>query len=288
MCIPVLCVLALFAGPAAAALLVDGDFNASGSYVPGSPNRDDGDPNQTSSAALRTNGSGQDWYESRGSVSQKLMLYSNTTDGVYGNYTNMARFRYGQPSYSGTGYAYLTQDFSSDQSGRFSVTFDIAVGIISTGSDRTGMIYLGTDNGVGGGPNSVSAERFAYLGFYGNPGTTGQLLQLKANDSVAVTAANALSFDTWYTITIDVDVLGRTYDVTVDDTYGSATYIKTVGIAANANLGSLRYLSFAIGEGEGKGTFYVDNVSAVPIPAAVYLLGTGLIGLVIIRRRNKK
>ena len=286
-CIPVACMLALFAGPAAAALTVDGDFNASGSYS------GTDDPSQASSVALRTNGAGQDWYESRASVPQKVMLYSNTTDGVYGNYTNMARFRYSQPSYTGTGYAYLTQEFSSVQTGRFSVTYDIAVGFLAnTDYDRTGMMYIGTDSGGAGGPNKLPAERFVSLGFYdpgqqGGSGGTGRYLNLIANNSTNVTPADSLLYDTWYTITIDVDVAGRTYDVTVDDKYGTETYYKLTGITANANLGSLSHLSFAVGT-EEQGTFYVDNATAVPIPAAAWLLGSGLLGLVAIRRRMKK
>ena len=36
------------------------------------------------------------------------------------------------------------------------------------------------------------------------------------------------------------------------------------------------------------GTNYVVSSSAVPIPAAVWLLGSGLVGLVALRRRMRK
>ena len=84
-----------------------------------------------------------------------------------------------------------------------------------------------------------------------------------------------------------MDVAGGTYDVTVDDTDGSATYIQTTGISANTELDNLTHLSFATGT-IGKGTFYVDNVSAVPIPGSLLLLGSGIAGLMAIRRRFKK
>jgi len=278
---------AIFAGPATAALIEDSDFNASGNY-----NGSSSDYYQTSSVNLRTDGDGQDWFESRASVPEKLMLYSNTASGIYGNYTNLARLRN-----HGTdpGFAFLTQDFDSAQTGRFSISFDIAVGYLHDDEyDRTGMIYIGdkdTEPPGAGGPNNSSAERFVYLGFYdqapGDHSSSDQKLQLKANYGADdVTGENSLFYDTWYTITLDIDVACGTYDVTVDETYDDHTtdVITTLGVAANADLDSLTHLSFATGT-TGNGTFYVDNVSAVPIPGSLLLLGSGIVGLVAIRRR---
>jgi len=277
-------------------LIVDGDFNASGSYIPGSPHGD-GDPDQAPSLALRAPGSGQDWYESRMNTSEtprKLMLYSNTAEGVHGNDTNVARLR-GRQSDSGTGYAYLTQEFASAQDSTFSITFDIDVAYIydrSSGSDATGFIYVG-DNHLGtNGPNSTSDERFIYLGFYDSGGgTSGQSLELLANNSADdVLGTTDLWYDTWYTITLDIDVLAGTYDVTVDDKYDEHTtdVYSATGVSAYRDLDSLTDLSFMVGGPTtfGTGTYYVDNVSAIPEPGTVLLLGSGLIWLVAMRRRS--
>jgi hypothetical protein len=297
-CIPFLCGLALFVGPASATLIVDGDFNASGSYVPGTPHAD-GDPDQASSLALRDNGSGQDWYESRAYSSEtprKLMLYSNTPSGIHGNFTNVARMRGGQTG-SGTGYAYLTQEFGSAQNSTFSITFDIDVAYIydrSSGSDATGFIYVGDNHKGTNGPNSEGDERFVYLGFYDSGGgTSGQSLELLANNSsVDVLGTTDLWYDTWYTITLDIDVLGGTYDVTVDDKYDLHTtdVLTATGIAQYRDLDSLAALSFMVGgttDTFGNGTYYVDNVSAVPEPGTLLLLGSGLTWLVAMRRRSR-
>ncbi len=300
--IMVMCVLMLFAGPAAAVLIVDGNFNASGSYIPGFP-YEDGNPDQASSVSLRANGTGQDWYESRAYPlhPRKLMLYSNTSDGVFGNYTNMARLR-GEQSGSGTnGSAYLTQDFDSAQNGTFSLNFDIAIDSIydrsSTTYDSTGFIYVGNDDGGTHGPNSPNDERFVYLGFYDNGGgTSDQSLELRARENsgtLDVFGSTNLWYDTWYTVTLDVDVVGNTYDVTVDDKFDlhSNGILTTNGISAFRDLNSLTSLSFMVGgTGDvfGNGTFFVDNVSEVPIPGTLLLFGSGIIGLAGIRRKFKK
>jgi hypothetical protein len=292
-------VLMLFAGPVAAVLIVDGDFNASGSYIPGDPH-EDGDPDQASSLSLRANGTGQDWYESRAYPlhPRKLMLYSNTSDGVFGNYTNMARLRGEQDTPYPAGSAYLTQDFDAAQNGTFSLYFDIAIDSIynrSSGSDATGFIYVGNDDGGTFGPNSPNDERFVYMGFYDSGGgTSGQSLELRANNNaVDVFGLTNLWYDTWYTVTLDIDVVGNTYDVTVDDKFDlhSNGILTTNGISAFSDLNSLTSLSFMVGgTGDvfGNGTFFVDNVSEVPIPGGIWLLGSGLIGIVGIRRKFKK
>ena len=83
---------------------------------------------------------------------------------------------------------------------------------------------------------------------------------------VAVTPADSLWYDTWYTITLDIDFVNNTYDVTVDDKYNlhSSEIITTTGIGARrTDLASLTALSFMVGGDDtefGHGQFYVDNV----------------------------
>jgi hypothetical protein len=49
---------------------------------------------------------------------------------------------------------------------------------------------------------------------------------------------------------------------------------------AFANVDKLNFTS--------NGYYLLDNFTAVPLPPAVWLLGSGLIGLVAVRRRMKK
>ena len=109
------------------------------------------------SADLRTNSTEQDWYESRNEAPLKLTL---DTNNIGGNTGNKAALKYSDPS--GSGYAYLTQEFGTPQNGTFSVSLDIYIDSIADDEtrDRSGMIYIGDDSLGTNGPNSTSDERF--------------------------------------------------------------------------------------------------------------------------------
>ena len=274
MCIPVLCVLALSAGPAGAWILVDGDFNAS-----------------ADSADLRANSPGQDWYESRGDLQTLLTL---NTDNIGGNSTKKAALL----NYGIARNAYLTQEFSPAQTGRFMVGFDIYIDRIENSGnyDRTGHVFIGNDSITGNAPTGTGAERFICLAFYDpTPGTTGNDIQLRSITNSAPTGmwANTsqwyriggtgltFSYDTWYSIMLDINFPDKIYDVYVNNALVATGVAGTRASTGNA----LEYISF-IADSDARGDFYVDNV--VPIPPAAWLLGSGLLGLVALRRRMKK
>lgn len=117
-------------------------------------------------------------------------------------------------------------------------------------------------------------------------------MELRAYGS-NILGSTTLWYDTWYRLTLDIDVAGNTYDVTLDDKYNEHTsgIFTATDISAFSDLSSLTALSFMVGgagDAFGNGTFFVDNVSTVPIPGAMFLFGSGMIGLVGIRKKFKK
>jgi predicted glutamine amidotransferase len=203
------------------------------------------------SADLRLNGAGQDWYESRGQA--PTLLYLDELD-VGGNTGRKAGF-----TASGTTNAYLTQEFSSPQTGTFSVQWDIYVDSVLAGSAskyRAGQMMIGADVDAAGGPNRNDAERFVFLAFYKSGGGTEGAADLVAmlDFNTQVTVASGLSLDEWYTIRVVVDVATDTYDVYVDGVF-------KMKVDACTPLASVSGISFAQWD-DGAGAFFVDNVFA--------------------------
>lgn len=207
-------------------LLVDSEFNDS-----------------TNSADLRTNGVGQDWYESRAQV--PTLLFLDESD-IGGNTGKKAGF-----TASSSGNAYLTQEFSSPQTGVFSVQWDIYVdSILAVSPYRAGQMMIGRDSGSG--PNRNSGDRFVYMAFYKPSGGTSGTMDLVAPGKITV--ATGLNLDQWYTIKVVVNVPAGTYDVYVDGVFKAT-------VNANAALTTITHISFAQWN-DGAGAFYVDNVFA--------------------------
>jgi uncharacterized repeat protein (TIGR02543 family) len=211
----------------------------------------------TSSAELRTNGSGQDWYESR-ETDPDLVALDETIVG--GNGTKKAAFT-GSTSTSAN--VYLTQEFSAVQTGVFGVQWDIYIDEILdiSDDDRAGFMLIGDDTDPARtGPNSDDPERFVYLGFHAEGGASSGLMNLVARDrddgwsGFTVVEAD-LNLDQWYTIKVICDLEGGTYDVYVNDVF-SAT------VTSRHEKTSVSHISFAQWD-DGAGSFYVDNVMGV-------------------------
>jgi hypothetical protein len=236
--------LGLFEG---STLLVDSDFEASGG-----------------SLQLRQEETGPGWYESRGDVPTKLKLDETN---VGGNDTKKASLKYSDGTQSG--YAYLTHNLGSPQSSPFTASMDMYIESIEDDDtrDRSGMIFIG-DNSLGtNGPNSTSDERSAFLAFYDpNPGSGDDDLEIRARELDApaqswnttgdwTVVATGLSYDTWYSVALDLDVAGGTYDVYVDGVLRR----ENINKYENYSSSSVTHISFATGP-QAQGDFYVDNV----------------------------
>jgi len=236
-------------------LLADPNFNAS-----------------VDSSDLRTNSTGQDWYESRGSNPSALTLDSSA---VGGNSGKKAALKYYGIT---TGSLYLTQEFSTPQTDVFNISLDIYIDRISddVDYDRTGYIYIGDNSNGIEGPCSTGIERFVCLAFYDpNPGSNENDLEIRAreynnpttlpppavNQPWATTSTwtivkNNLNYDTWYTIKLVVDVANDKYDVYVNGSLALSNIQKYEQFSATS---PLKHITFSAGT-QGKGDFYVDNV----------------------------
>jgi len=218
--------------------LTDSEFNAS-----------------ANSEDLRANSAGQDWYESRGNITTLLFLDESDIDG---DASKKAGFMA-----SDTGNAYLTQEFSTSQTGTFSVQWDIYVDSIITPYNpasnpyRAGWMLIGDDSVAGSGPNAANNERFVYMAFYKPGGGTNGTMDLVARDrddswTAFTTIATGLNLKQWYTIKVICNLVTDTYDVYVDGVYKATVTSRNLKT-------SVTHISFAQWN-DGAGAFYVDNV----------------------------
>jgi hypothetical protein len=213
-------------------------------------------------ADLRANNTWQDWYESRNDNPLLLTLDTNNIGGNTGKKGSIKNFGVSKN-------VYLTQEFSSLQTGTFNVSFDIYIDKIEDNAwyDRTGHIYIG-NNWNSGYPLDTARERYVLLAFYDStPGDTGSDLQLRArtlsttaqswsNTSLWPTVASGLSYDTWYTIKVAVNYQAGTYDVTIN---GTTTTWSKMDIYNTATDPAISFMSFSADK-DARGDFYIDNV----------------------------
>jgi len=233
-------------------LLVDSTFDAS-----------------IDSADLRANGTGQDWYESRGTFSggdATLLTLDNNSIG--GNSGKKAALKNNVGVKTN---AYLTQEFNSTQNSVFNISFDMYINSIEGGAayNRTGTVYIGDDSVTTNAPTGQSSERFVVLGFYDpTPGTTGDDIQLRAqaagnsfSDTTTWTLiASNLSYKTWYTVKLNINPATGTYDVYIDD------QLKNTGMTKYSSA-ALSFISF-VADSDARGEFYVDNVNSPAQPSS--------------------
>jgi len=227
------------------------------------------------SADLRANATSQDWYESRDDVPELLTLNDTDVGGNAGKKAALINHGIAEN-------AYLSQEFSSAQTGSFSVSFDIYVDRIEdVGTyDRTGNVYIGDDRIGTNAPTGTSDERFVCLGFYDStPGTDGDVqlvARTSSTQSFGNTAAwdmlaSGLSYDTWMTLRVELDVAAGTYDVYLDDVLVGDDLPKYNGFTPS----TVTYISF-VADSDARGDFYVDNVFAPAVDR--YKLGVDVDG----------
>ncbi len=232
------------------------------------------------SADLRTNSVGQDWYESR--LDNQTLLTLNTS-AVGGNTGKKAAMK----GHNQSTFAYLSQEFSLPQTTTFTVSFDMFIDKVSDypgapyAYDRTGTVFIGDDHGGTNGPCSTGNERFLVLAFYDPtpPSDTGNDLELRIlqggqsfiDTSLWTQLANGLSYDTWYTITFDINFNTGTYDVYLNGVLKGDNIQKY----SSFNGPSLTHISYYVG-GFSRGDFYVDNVFSLAVER--YRLTTNVVG----------
>lgn len=227
-----------FLAPAAEGLIIDGNFSAA--------------PN---SASLRRDDKGQDWHESRRDTKEGRKLIFLSKKEIGGNNTQKAMIK-GHPDLN----TYLTQRFSSPQTGEFSVQYDVYVREILPDDNRSAFFMIGANRDKKNGPNSTGSERFVFLGFE-NADEKGKINlfaregKKKWGDKTIV-AAN-LDLGKWYTIEVVVHTDARAYEVTVK---GVTEWLEVDAFGSKPPK-KLSHISFASWN-DGAGTFYIDNISA--------------------------
>ena len=223
--------------PVAADLIVDGDFEAC-----------------TSGKDLRVDNKGQDWRETRKDGEGRALLKLSTKD-IGGNATHKAMIK-ADPELN----TYLTQKLASEQKGDFTVQYDIYVRKILSDDNHSAFFLVGNSSDRKRGPNSTGIERFVFLGFEnaeekGKVNLFAREGKTKWPDKTIV--AGSLDINKWYTITVNVHVKKKNYEVSVEGVT-EPVVVKAFGKKPPKKL---THVSFASWD-DGAGTFYIDNVVA--------------------------
>ncbi len=214
--------------------------------------------NVKNGAALRKDGKGLDWYESRkdGEEGPKLLMLS--TKRIGGNKTKKAIVK-GHPELN----TYLSFRLADPIEVFGTASFDIYVKEIMPGLaeyNRSAFAFLGRIKDKKGGPNSTGKERFVFLGFENaeTPGKINLFAREGSNkwDARTIVAEN-LDLKAWHQIELEMNVPDGFYTISVN---GGEPFELESFFTKGRTPDKLSHISFASWN-DGPGTFYVDNVS---------------------------
>jgi len=200
---------------------------------------------------LRYNSPGiRDWYESRNDDPSLLTL---DVTNVGGNASKKVKF-----TGSSQDNAYVSQEFAEVRSGHFTVEWDVYVDSINdlwSNPDRGAWMMIGTE--AANGPNSSFSNQFVSMAFAkdggGDSGTMDLVARGPTDEWTAFTTVSTdMGLDTWYTITVDVNMAAGSYDIYVDDLFQAT-------MSAYSPLSAVTHISFATWN-DGAATAYFDNV----------------------------
>ncbi len=200
------------------------------------------------------------WYESRnigGDKNARLQLKMHTK-ALGKNATKKAMIA-GSPQFN----TYLTQAFGEPQKGRFSLQWDIRVNEVLPPFNRSAFQMIGNAAAKGRGPNGSNPERFVFLGFESGPDEKINLFAFEGKNAddwaVRTPLITGLELNTWYTVRVDVDVAGKSYQVSMPGVADTPVKVDAFRVKKSNPPATLTHISFASWD-DGPGTFYIDNV----------------------------
>lgn len=206
--------------------------------------------------ALRKDGKGLDWYESRKDTDEGRAQLKLSTKNIKGNKTKKAMIK-AHPDLN----TYLTYRLSEPQTTAVTAQYDICIKEILPDDNRSGFMFLGRIRDKKGGPNSTGSERFVFLGFENaaEPGKINLFAREGSNKWAEKTIiAENLDLMKWYTIKVEANIPEGWYGVTVD---GVVDFFEVESFYSKGKTpNKISHISFASWN-DGAGTFYVDNVS---------------------------
>jgi len=199
--------------------------------------------------------------------------------------------------YNKAGNVYTQQAGSTGDGGalwnfEWSVDLDTTAGAASPfsfpWSDYLSVLTISTDTGAGLSPVSIPTA-LAILNYYGD-NTTANGAGTYTNVLVASIAGQYVEQNSLNIGLLPVSLLGYDPDLTGTYTFELALYELTAGanltgIGNKCDVGELQRLG-TLGDKVVSTTIQV-NANAVPIPAAAWLFGSGLLGLTGIARRRR-
>ena len=173
---------------------------------------------------------------------------------------------------------WLTAFFDDhDSTGSVTLTLSVA-NVASVGAAEVTAVYLNVDDAIGGANLTITPT-----------GGTGPAASISAGTDIAQ-AADSGSYDILFDLPPpggDRFTAGETliYNITANNLVASSFNFLSTPDLSGPFLGAAKFQSTS-GCATGAGQCS-DWVGAVPVPAAVWLFGTGLLGLIGVVRRKK-